>query len=69
MMRALAAARLEGWLLGIDYIIDGQTVRDLAAATNDTTLVWLNDREKMPATREIIEHAIAEGPVFDQLDV
>jgi hypothetical protein len=35
----------------------------------DITLVRPNDRQRIPTTRDAIEHAIAEGPVFDQLNI
>jgi hypothetical protein len=54
---------------GLDYIIDSQTVRELAGATDDITLIRLSDRERVPISREAIESAIAQGSVFDQLDI
>lgn len=54
---------------GVEYIIDSQTVHDLASATEETTLVRLSDRERVPVTCESVEAAIAKGPVFDQLNI
>jgi len=53
----------------LDYIIDSQTIRELADSSKTTTLVRLSDRVRISVAREIIKRAIAEGSVFDQLDV
>ena len=53
----------------VDYIIDSQTVRELASSSKTTTLVCLSDRQRRSVAREAIEHAVADGPIFDQLDV
>jgi hypothetical protein len=53
----------------LDYIIDSQAVGELDGSADDITLVRLSDRERAPVTREAIEKAIADGPVFDQLNI
>jgi hypothetical protein len=54
---------------GADYIIDSQTVRELGGSPNETTVVRLSDRERVPTSRGAIENAITGGVVFDQLDI
>jgi hypothetical protein len=54
---------------GLDYVIDRQSATDLVGDGDTISLVRLHDRERVSTSRDKVVAAIAEGEVFDQLDI
>jgi hypothetical protein len=53
---------------GTDYVIDEKAAQALAAPRRKPVLIRLADRARVPTSRRRVVAAIANGPVFDQLN-